>query len=285
MNDGDPRGTDWSDKECDLIVSDYFDMLNLELRNESYTKLHRNAALQEITHRTRPSIEFKHRNISAVLSLLGLPWIAGYKPAANFQKSLVNSIDRLLSERNVWPEKTPSDDNGLSEVGDLYYEPPPEMTGAGKPLPAHMTGLIVKFDPAKRDAGNRRLGKQGEELVFSSERMRLTGQGRDDLARKVRWISQEDGDGAGYDIHSFDYDGNDRLLEVKSTNGGKLTPFFLSENERSLSTDRPGAFRLVRVYEVSNSAKAFRLTPPLEDFVSLLPANYKATFYDYCSAD
>jgi hypothetical protein len=60
--------------------------------------------------------------------------------------------------------------------------------------------LVRKFDPAARDARNRALGKQGEEMVFAHERQRLVSVGRDDLARQVEWTSQERGDGAGYDI-------------------------------------------------------------------------------------
>jgi hypothetical protein len=47
------------------------------------------------------------------------------------------------------------------------------------------------------------------------------------LARKVRWVAAEDGDGAGYDVLSFDQAGRERLLEVKTTNGSARTPFFL----------------------------------------------------------
>jgi hypothetical protein len=47
----------------------------------------------------------------------------------------------------------------------------------------------------------------------------LRAAGRADLARRVRWISEEEGDGAGYDIASFRPDGQTRLIEVKTTNG------------------------------------------------------------------
>lgn len=36
--------------------------------------------------------------------------------------------------------------------------------------------------------------------------------GRGDLARRVRWVLEEDGDGAGYDIASFVSDGLPRLI-------------------------------------------------------------------------
>ena len=48
MNDQGPAGKDWSDSEIDLIVADYFDMLQLELSGQPFVKLHRNKALQEM---------------------------------------------------------------------------------------------------------------------------------------------------------------------------------------------------------------------------------------------
>ena len=52
MSESDPTGTDWTDKEIDLIVADYFDMLRREILREPYVKAHRNAALQELTGRS-----------------------------------------------------------------------------------------------------------------------------------------------------------------------------------------------------------------------------------------
>ena len=70
-----------------------------------------------------------------------------------------------------------------------------------------MQRLIRKFNPVERDFRNCKLGREGEELVFHFERQRLQQQDRADLARKVKWISEELGDGAGYDILSFDAKG------------------------------------------------------------------------------
>jgi hypothetical protein len=98
VSTSDPTGTDWTDQEVDLIVADYFDMLQLDLAGTHYVKSHRNAELQRLTGRSRGSIEFKHQNISAVLLRLGLPWIAGYKPMANFQNALIDGIGRYLAE-------------------------------------------------------------------------------------------------------------------------------------------------------------------------------------------
>ena len=63
----------------------------------------------------------------------------------------------------------------------------------------------------------------------------LSAFGRNDLAESVRWVSDLDGDGAGYDIRSFEPDGSERLIEVKTTNGWDRTPFHISRNELAVA--------------------------------------------------
>jgi Domain of unknown function (DUF3883) len=275
----DPTGTDWTDREVDLIVADYFDMRDKEIAGQSYVKAQRNAALQELTGRSRGSIEFKHQNISAVLRKLGQPWITGYKPMPNFQKTLLDAIERALLMRDALlgsAETSPL--TGFAEPRVVFFEAPPAKLPGDENDPERLKRLVRKFDPAARDARNRILGKQGEEQIVLSERTRLIDAGRADLSRKVRWVSEEDGDGAGYDILSFSGDGNERLLEVKTTAGHQTTPFFLSENERGLSQERPEAFRLVRLYDFQRCPRAFELAPPLELSVMLRATNYRASF-------
>ena len=89
------------------------------------------------------------------------------------------------------------------------------------------------------------LGKAGEEFVFELERKRLSMLGRQDLADDVRWVARDDGDGYGYDILSFHGSGTgyeasrERWLEIKTTNGPKTTPFFITRNELNVSRGKP----------------------------------------------
>jgi hypothetical protein len=46
-----------------------------------------------------------------------------------------------------------------------------------------------------------------------------------DLANDVRCVSDLDGDGFGYDVRSFEPDGAERLLEIKTTCGHERTAF------------------------------------------------------------
>lgn len=280
MNVPDPTGTDWTKREIDLVVADYFDMLRLELLRRPYVKAHRNAALRELIGRSRGSIEFKHQNISAVLQTLGRTWISGYKPRANIQRALVAGVERYLVSTNDTIAAEDAAILSLEDEIDLFLEAAPSLVplpAAAQP-PAALNRLVRKFDPAARDARNRTLGRCGEERILRFEHARLTDAGRSDLARRVKWVSEEEGDGAGYDVLSFDPAGSERLLEVKTTAGYQRTPFYLTENERALSTERPDEFRLVRLYDFLRAPKAFELAPPLADSVILRPINYRASF-------
>jgi hypothetical protein len=159
----------------------------------------------------------------------------------------------------------------------LWIGPPPDVAPEDQQEPERLRRLVRKFDPAERDARNRRLGKEGEELVFLHEQQRLRTADREDLARRVEWTSEVRGDGAGYDIRSFDLDGEERLIEVKTTNGPAKTPFYLSANEHSFSEERPDVFRLMRLYSFNDKPSAFELRPPLIDHLVLHAANYRAT--------
>ncbi len=90
------QGQDWNEVELDAIITDYFAMLGIELARRPYVKAEHRAAL---TRLTGGSIERKHQNISAVLMELGLPWVWGYKPLANYQEALYEALDRHLSTR------------------------------------------------------------------------------------------------------------------------------------------------------------------------------------------
>jgi hypothetical protein len=226
--------------------------------------------------RSNGSIEFKHHNISAVLQQLDLPRINGYKPRAHFQKSIVNAIERYLLKHPAaqHPEALAG---AFTERPQLFIEPLPSLEPK-KERPEVVQRLVWKFNPAERDFLNRRLGHDGEEVIYKFEQQRLRQVDRPDLAKKVRWISQEEGDGAGYDILSFDQKGRERFLEVKTTVGSQTAPFYLTRNELSFSKERPMEFRICRLYDFSKIPRMFEIAPPLDKFVHLEPLSFEASF-------
>jgi hypothetical protein len=273
----------WTNEENDLIVADYFAMLANDIAGQPYNKAgHRRALLPLLNDRSEGSVEFKHQNISAVLKGLGEDWIPGYKPAFNFQITLVDAVARWLALNTAWLGRQPGLRAAISlrEVEQIWIAPPPTLSNQPPPQELEqMLHIAQKFDVAGRDERNRALGRAGEERVLAHERSVLRSAGRDDLARKVRWVSEEDGDGAGYDIASFASDGFPRLIEVKTTNGWERTPFHITRNELAVAEERRSEWRLFRLWNFSREPKAFELHPPLGAHVSLTAMSFQASFH------
>ncbi|MBZ4688884.1 MAG: hypothetical protein JG765_135 [Cereibacter sp.] len=271
----------WTDAENDLIVADYFAMLYADIAGRPYNKTeHRRVLLPRLNQRSDGSVEFKHQNISAVLKSLGEDWIPGYKPAFNFQMALVEAVARWLAAHPAWLGRSPGAVPGLAEATPIWIGPPPTLSNQPPPQELEQVLQIArKFDVAGRDERNRALGRAGEERVLAHEKATLRAAGCEDLARQVRWVSEEDGDGAGYDIASFSPDGRPRLIEVKTTNGWERTPFHISRNELAVAEDRRAEWRLFRLWNFSREPKAFELHPPLEAHVSLTPMSFQAGFH------
>jgi hypothetical protein len=277
LADQEKIGRPWEDDELDAIIADYFAMLDAELSRRPYMKARHSASLMERTGRTHRSVEFKHQNISAVLEELGLPWIPGYKPKRNYQAAIFDAIDRYLSTHaEATYQQEPLAILHVEDNADIFIEPP--VLSPEKDRPWQLKQLVKKFDPVERDFRNRSLGKAGEAFVLEVERKKLVNADRLDLAGKVRWVAAEDGDGAGYDILSYDPSGNERLIEVKTTNGAAKTPFFLTRNEHETAKVRAASWRLYRVHLFAQTPRIFTLAPPLENVVHLRTEAWRASF-------
>src|ERR1700733_3639411 len=277
MADDAKIGTIWQDDELDAIVADYFAMLAADLSGQPYVKSSHSAALMAQIGRSHASVEFKHQNISAVMDELGLPWIPGYKPKRNYQNAIFDAIDRYLTKHPAVLEPAtfvPAPSPAPTEI----FVPPPTLTMPAQPVPERLRRLVQKFDPVERDHRNRTLGRAGEAFVVDVEKRQLAEAERPDLARKVRWTAAEDGDGAGYDVLSFDRAGTERLIEVKTTNGSARTPFFLSRNECDLATERPADWRIYRVHLFAKGPRIFTIAPPLLNTVKLATETWRASF-------
>jgi hypothetical protein len=80
----------------------------------------------------------------------------------------------------------------------------------------------------------------------------------------------------GFDIRSFEAEGTDRLIEVKTTGFGRQTPFFVSRNELRVSQVRDAAYHLYRVFTYHADPRLFVLDGVLDHACSLSPVQYLA---------
>lgn len=136
----------------------------------------------------------------------------------------------------------------------------------------------VKRDYFAREAQNRSLGQAGELFALDFERWRLVQLGAGQLAEKVRHVSVIEGDGLGYDLQSFESDGQPRFIEVKTTGFGERTPFFVSSNEARFARDHRESFRIYRLFDFRSSPKMFELAGPIEAHCRLDAVTFRATF-------
>lgn len=95
---------------------------------------------------------------------------------------------------------------------------------------------------------NTELGKKGEDVVVEYEKNRLILEGREDLATKVFTTREIAGNAERFDVLSFDKDGNEKYIEVKTTKGGLNNVFHISENEIEFSEQYQDRYYLYRVY-------------------------------------
>lgn len=276
---------DWSREEVEAAVADYLDMLLKDVSGEEFNKADRNRRLQRLlNHRSRGSVEWKHQNISAVLVELGLPYVRGYKPRYNYQEllrqvveerlagatELLELINRVVSQ----PVQPPP---MLKDILSVLVPPPKRDEESPRlrtlPPPRHSA---VPRNYLKIEADNRSLGLAGEEFVLQFERERLWRKGQKRLAERVEHVVRTQGDGLGYDILSFEENGRDRLIEVKTTRFGSFTPFFASRNEVDVSENRSTQYQLYRLYSFRREPKLFILSGSLASTCTLDPFQFLA---------
>jgi len=259
-------GEDWSRLEVEACVADYLQMLELELNGQQFNKSARiQALMQKLDGRSKASVEYKFRNVSAVMQELQWPTVSGYKALANYQLLLLEVIEAQLLGRQtlqVAAEHAVTRPATVTEtpmdVGAWVPRPEPKRV---KEAPSQ---YAPRFSPARRDylareSHNRSLGKAGELFVMELEAQRLHAAGYKTLANRIEHVSETQGDGLGFDVLSFETDGRERLIEVKTTAFGELTPFFVSRNELARSNADSERYQLYRVFEFRKRPRVFNL--------------------------
>ena len=122
-----------------------------------------------------------------------------------------------------------------------------------------------------RAAERERIGLRGEQLCYTQERDRLEAEGRSDLAKRVELVSRRDAS-AGYDLLTFDDEGHELHVEVKTTTWPRASVrgFWLSQNELRVA-EGDSAWRLWRVWDVDGSAEV----EPLGNVVQSVPDGWR----------
>jgi hypothetical protein len=261
-------------------------MLKQELQQHPYSKTqHRTALAKQLDQRTHGSIERKHQNISAILIGIGHPWIAGYKPLGNYQSLLADVVEEWIA--------TDKELAGIVEYSVVAAAVAPSVAGILTRAEAAPVFAEFKYPPLKErvhvagktrtrtnylamEANNSSLGLAGEKFILEFERERLQSLDRSKFADRIEHTSLSEGDGAGFDIRSFEMDGSDRFIEVKTTAYGKQTPFFVSRNEVAVSEARQERYHLYRLFRFRADPRFYMMKGSIEECCFLSPLQYAA---------
>lgn len=258
-------GEPWTAFEIVATVNAYLEMREMELRGEAYTKTKVVRELGAMLPARSPrAIESKFQNISAVLDELGRSRIEGYKPLPHYQHALRLAVLHALSgTRRIREAEEAYETSSLvapssrrRATEDVLVPVP----GGGPDRKRRSRVALTGGDVAVlRDFRRQTLGMAGEEWVVGLERESLRRAGRDDLAGKVEWSARDLGDGLGYDVTSFRPNGIRRIIEVKTTNLGPMTPFYITRWEIEVSHERADQYSLYRVHGFARDPRIYVL--------------------------
>lgn len=131
----------------------------------------------------------------------------------------------------------------------------------------------ININFAEEARKNTNLGDKGEYIVVEYEKKRLICEGREDLAKKVITTKDLAGNAEKFDILSYEKDGTERYIEVKTTTGGLSSQFHVSEKEVEFSNEFGMQYYLYRVYNV-NKIPCIKIMPGPIDRKILMPSEY-----------
>jgi hypothetical protein len=126
---------------------------------------------------------------------------------------------------------------------------------------------------------NKRIGDLGELLVLQHEQEKLKALG---ITKEPEHKSKSEGDGLGYDILSYNEQGKEIFIEVKTTVRNYDAPFFITRNELVRSKQDNDKFFLYRLYDFDDTngkAKYYKRQGDLSE-LCVNPVLYRAVVDD-----
>jgi hypothetical protein len=176
-----------------------------------------------------------------------------------FIKDNTPVYDRIIE--SVWKNQVPTDI--LRDKLILRNKP---LNGIDKLPEINPSFKGIERDYLAEHEERIMIGTSGEELVIAHERKVLNQLGKPEIAEKVEKVK----DGCGYDILSFDEDGNEKYIEVKTTRRGIETPFELSLNEWIFMKKYPNGYLIYRLFnynQVGNVSEFYILDNPKDQLL------------------
>lgn len=171
-----------------------------------------------------------------------------------FSKFLYSSFGRPndeIKEENISKELKKFNLKDFPPIESLKFDYVELQTDELPEPTAKKKNKETKVDYSNRSRKFKRIGDRGEQIVLRAEKQFLKKNGRKDLAKLIDQISERD-DSVGYDIKSYELNGTEKLIEVKSTLR-KIgnSNIFLSANELQVAENKENYYFYI-IYEVGS---------------------------------
>ena len=204
----------------------------------------------------------------------------GDKEPVNFNWQLMNwpINQNILKELNIHLEPGLSNKVELQQVKFIVNDAPERRKKAKRAgVKKEKFKQLKIYNNPENERKNKDLGEKGENFILDYEKERLSS--NPDLIKKIKHVSLSN-DYAGYDILSFNEDGTERFIEVKTTRGPITSDFFISPGEIKFSKENSDKYFLYRVYDFDIekiTGKIFIKKGDIEDNFDLTATNFKAS--------
>ena len=193
-----------------------------------------------------------------------------------------NNSKKQILKKSKKKESKKSLENSLDyEIPE--YSPKPQKKPPGK---KQKKSKVHSIPSSSGDAASKKeTGKKGEEHVYSYEVECLKRGGRMDLAKQVIKQYEDTSSFPGYDIKSFNLDGSEIFIEVKSSASLKKNNFEITSNEINAAKKYKDKYFIYRVVNAKVNPKiSIKIKNPW-DFhkkgtLDIAPIKYKLTFQD-----
>lgn len=109
-------------EEINASVKAYLYMLGMQREGKKFVKakINRQVLDLELKNRSKGYLEFRHRNISYVLSILGETYVKGYLPAQKPGTNVIKEIIESLQSFNFFDDQLPYPDSSFK--GNINYD-------------------------------------------------------------------------------------------------------------------------------------------------------------------
>lgn len=191
---------------------------------------------------------------------------------SEFDIGSISEIKSKRSEQSKLVDKIIADE-GANSTLELKEDLPDFVIEVTKPGGKRGAGS-GPVDYVVKAEKQGKLGLAGELMVIEYEKNKLKAL---DINKKIEHVSKVSNDSAGYDIKSYDENGEEIHIEVKTTKGGINTPFYLTAAELKHCKENLDIYKLYRVYNFDlkeNNGELYIIEGDLEDVMCLEPQTY-----------